>query len=215
MALNTNEGTASQTSWSLLAEARANDPDAWRRIVDRYSRRIYRWCRQAGLQPEDASDVVQEVFRAVARKLVDFHHDQLGDSFRGWLYRITKNKLRDHFGHGPGRGEVAAGGTDMQQRMLEVADPGSDSASTSLPQTAADCQRADVLRRVQAEFSTRDWRVFWQVVVDGQTSTEAGAQFAMSSNAVRLVKMRILKRVRELLAARSENSGMPLWPVDP
>ena len=107
MALNPNEGTISQTSATMLRAAKENDPIAWRRIVDNYSRRIYRWCRQAGVQAEDASDITQEVFQAVARKLVDFHRDQTGDSFRGWLYAITRNKIRDYYSRRPGRFELA------------------------------------------------------------------------------------------------------------
>jgi RNA polymerase sigma-70 factor (ECF subfamily) len=208
MSLNTYEGTASQTSSSLLRSAKRNDPAAWRRIVDTYSRRIYRWCRQAQLQPEDASDVVQEVFRAVARKLIDFHHDHDGDSFRGWLYRITQNKIRDHASKRPGRFEKAWGGTDAQRQFNELADAESDSASTRKPkQTKTEFELA--IERIQSEFSDRDWKVFWRVVVDGQTSREAGEQFEMSSNAVRLVKMRILRRFRELVQTEFPHAPGP------
>jgi RNA polymerase sigma-70 factor (ECF subfamily) len=199
MSLNTSEGTVSRTSSSLLQSAKDNDPGAWRRIVDAYSHRIYRWCRQARLQPEDAADVAQEVFRAVARKLVDFHHDHRGDSFRGWLYRITQNKLRDFSRRRPGRRELILGGTDAQRRLLELPEPSPESEEHSCPSESS-LIHENVLRQVQAEFSSRDWRIFWRVVVDGQTSKEAGEQFEMSANAVRLVKMRILRRLRELLA---------------
>jgi RNA polymerase sigma-70 factor (ECF subfamily) len=79
----------------LLREIKAQSPIAWKRLVGLYSRLIYRWCRQAGLQPADAADVGQEVFRAVARKISDYRHDRSGDTFRGWLRTITRNKIRD------------------------------------------------------------------------------------------------------------------------
>lgn len=207
MSLNLSEGTASQTSLSMLQAANENSPGAWQRVVETYSRRIYRWCRQARLQPEDASDVVQEVFRAVARKLVDFHHDHQGDSFRGWLYRITQNKLRDHFRRQSRSMEFAVGGTDAQKRFMEVAH-GTDrphERSDSLQSQPGQWGRIDpeVIKKLQSEFSQRDWLVFWRVVVDGQTSSEAGEQFEMSSNAVRLVKMRVLRRFRELMDAET------------
>jgi RNA polymerase sigma-70 factor (ECF subfamily) len=156
------------------------------------------------LQPDDASDVVQDVFRAVARKLVDFHHDQRGDTFRGWLYRITQNKLRDFFAgrREPGRG---TGGSDAQRRLLELPDAaqGTDTGGEPL---AGSRLRDALLERVRNEFSERDWLVFWRVMMDGQTSKEAGEQFQMSSNAVRLVKMRILRRIRDVFA-ESECGG--------
>lgn len=203
MSLNSLSGTASHTSLSLLQAAQANDHEAWRRIVELYSRRIYRWCRQARLQPEDASDVTQEVFRSVARKLVDFQHTRDQDTFRGWLRRITQNKIRDFQAHRPGRLEVAAGGTQAQRIMSELPEilpEGSSNIPSRDPGQPQACSWA--LQVVQAEVSGRDWQVFWRVVVDGQTTREAGEQFQMTSNAVRLVKMRILRRLRELLGDR-------------
>lgn len=209
MSLNSYEGTASQTSSSLLRSAKENDPLAWRRIVDTYGRRIYRWCRQARLQPEDASDVVQEVFRAVARKLIDFHHDQNSDSFRGWLYRITQNKIRDHVARRPGRLETAWGGSDAQRQFNQLAEPSSENGSSGTPQPSAKTAVETAIESVRAEFSERDWKVFWRVVIDGQTSKEAGEQFQMSSNAVRLVKMRVLRRFRELMGAAFQHEQQP------
>ncbi|MEM7315530.1 MAG: sigma-70 family RNA polymerase sigma factor [Planctomycetota bacterium] len=202
MSLNHNEGTISRTSPTLLQAARENHPAAWKRIVDKYSRRIYRWCRQAGLQPEDASDIVQDVFRAVARKLVDFHHDQAGDTFRGWLYAITRNKLRDHFGRRPGRNELAFGGTDAQKRFMELPIDSHAEESTGIRNNSK--LDKSIVQQIQAEFSERDWQVFWRVVVDGQTAKEAGEHFDMTSNAVRLVKMRILRRLRALAGEKKE-----------
>ena len=211
MALNPNEGTISLTSATMLRAARENDPTAWRRIVDNYSRRIYRWCRQSGVQPEDASDITQEVFQAVARKLVDFHRDQAGDSFRGWLYAITRNKIRDYYSRRPGRFELVMGGSDAKKLFADVpfdmaaesASSRSDSAGRSSRITRLEPK---LVQRIQAEFSERDWKLFWRVVVDGQTAREAGAEFDMTSNAVRLVKMRVLRRFRKL-AEDAENGS--------
>ena len=63
-----------------------------------------------------------------------------------------------------------------------------------------------LVERIQAEFSQRDWQLFWFVVVDGQTAKEAGARFDMTSNAVRLVKMRVLRRFRQV-AKELESKG--------
>ena len=42
-----SEVDLSVTSTDLLLQARANSQTAWQQLVTRYSRRIYRWCRQA------------------------------------------------------------------------------------------------------------------------------------------------------------------------
>ena len=58
-----------------------------------------------------------------------------------------------------------------------------------------------LVAQVRAEFSDRDWRFFWRVVVDGQSAVDVGEEFGVTANAVRLVKMRILRRLREAVAA--------------
>ena len=191
------EGTSSRTSSGLIRRAQANEADAWQELVETYSRRVYRWCRRAGLQPADASNVVQEVLRSVARKLTDFRRDRDGDTFRGWIRRITQNQLRDHFRGQSRRADHPAGGTAAQEQMANLADPPADE---ELSQTNS-YQQIDLatLERVRAEFSDRDWRFFWRVVVDGQSAPEVGTEFGVTANAVRIVKMRVLRRLREAL----------------
>ena len=82
---------------------------------------MYRWCRRAGLQPADASNTVQEALQAVARNLGGFHRDRPGDTFRGWLRRITDNKIRDHFRKQGKTPDLAAGGLDSQQVLVYLA----------------------------------------------------------------------------------------------
>lgn len=194
-----DEGTVSRTSSSLLRRAKADDADAWQQLVESYSRRVYRWCRQAGLQPADASNVVQEVLRSVARKLVDFRRERKSDTFRGWLRRITQNKLRDHFRNQAKRADRAIGGTDAHQ-MIETVSESSQESPTPI---SAQVISNPVVDRVKNEFSDRDWRFFWRVVVDGQSAVDVGAEFDVTANTVRLVKMRILRRLREAFSEQT------------
>ncbi len=84
-------------SGSLLERVKAHDPKAWRRLIEFYTPLIYGWCRQCGLQAEDAADIGQEVFSAVAVNREGFHREGPCASVRGWLWVITRNKIRDHF----------------------------------------------------------------------------------------------------------------------
>ena len=195
--VNSNE----ETSTGLIRRAAADDDVAWRQLVQTYGRRVYRWCRRAGLQPADASNVAQEVLRSIARKLGDFHHDREGDTFRGWIRRITQNKLRDHFRSQSRHVDQATGGTDAQQRLVNVAELRSGDTESSFALAWGGSLRADLreaVTKLRAEISQRDWQLFWRVVVDGQSAVDAGQEFGLSGNAVRLVKMRVLRRLREL-----------------
>jgi RNA polymerase sigma-70 factor (ECF subfamily) len=184
------------TSTSLLQRLRAQEPAAWERLCQLYGPLVYRWARSSGLQDTDAADVVQEVFRAVAGRLDHFHRDCPTDSFRGWLWGITKNKLRDHFRARAGN-PIGAGGTDAQQQLLEVPETPPDSTSDSLSPDAVLVHRA--LALIQVEFEERTWKAFWRSAVDGQAAADIAKELGMTPRAVRQAKYRVLRRLRQEL----------------
>jgi RNA polymerase sigma factor (sigma-70 family) len=98
---------------------KAEDPEAWRRLVRLHGPLVYLWGRQCGLQPDDAADVLQDVFVAVAGSVETFRREQPGDTFRGWLWTIARNNIRDHFRRRQGQA-AAQGGTDAQEHLLQV-----------------------------------------------------------------------------------------------
>lgn len=73
----------------------STDPEgAWQQVVEHYGPSIHAWCQRAGLQSADADDVTQQVFLATFNGMAGLRLDRPGDSFAGWLYAITKNKIR-------------------------------------------------------------------------------------------------------------------------
>src|SRR5262245_54299739 len=86
---------SSATSRSLLDRVRTNDAAAWDRLVALYAPLVFHWCRRWDLQHQDAADILQDVFQAVATHIAQFRKEREGDTFRGWLRTITRNKVRD------------------------------------------------------------------------------------------------------------------------
>ena len=206
-----SEADLSVTSTDLLRQAKANSQTAWEQLVTRYSRRIYRWCRQAGLQPTDAADVSQEVLHAVARKLGDFRRDRPGDTFRGWLRRITSNKVNDHCRKQNKTTDKASGGVNQVEFLAAPQEP-SGTWNTSLVTSDASIvssfksQRIQtVIKSVRANVSDRDWKLFWRIAVDGQPAADAAKELGITANAARLVKMRVLKRLKNGLADQPDS----------
>jgi RNA polymerase sigma-70 factor (ECF subfamily) len=180
------------TSNTLLERIRDRDEDAWVRLLHLYAPLVLHWCRHWGVQGQDAEDVRQEVFQAVTVGLDRFHRDQAGDTFRGWLRAITRNKLRDHFRHRH-KQAPAQGGTDAQRQILEVADP-------ELPDDSEEAlgglyRRA--LELVRSEFERHTWDAFWRCAVDGLSATDVARELGMTSAAVRKAKSRVLHRLRQ------------------
>jgi len=187
------EEAASPTSSALLERVRRQEQSAWERLVSLYTPLVYQWCLWARLQPADAEEVSQEVFLAVARSIRDFHHDREGDTFRGWLRAITRNKIHDH---APAPGTRGTGGSDAQERLSQVAsNPLLDESGE------ADAREANILYRraiemIEAEFEPPSRRAFW-LVLAGQRPADVAAELGMSTAAVYIAKSRILKRLRD------------------
>jgi RNA polymerase sigma factor (sigma-70 family) len=77
----------------LVARCRAGDEDAWRELVERFSRYVYAICVQAFRLPDaDAEDIFQEVFARAYQ-----HLDKLRDdaAVRPWLAQLTRRLCID------------------------------------------------------------------------------------------------------------------------
>ncbi len=188
--------TFDATSASLLDRARQNVPGAWERLVELYAPLVYHWCRRGGLGPEDSADIFQDVFRAVAEHLAGFRRDRAGDTFRGWLRTIARNKIRDYYRRAAGQPR-ATGGTDAQLRLADVPEPPVDDEASEAGVVAGQVRR--VLESIRGEFEERTWRAFWAVQMDGRGTDEIGAELGLTASAVRKAKFRVLRRLREEL----------------
>src|ERR1700694_3651746 len=107
------ELASTSTSRSLLARVNTNDAAAWERLVALDAPLVWHLCRKMDPPSQEIADVFQEVFQSVAAHIRDFHRDRPGDTFRGWLRAITRNKVRDHF-RVHKREPQAAGGSEAK-----------------------------------------------------------------------------------------------------
>lgn len=85
---------------AAVARARSGDEDAFRTLVERHGRALYRLaCRMTG-SPADAEDIVQEAFIRAHRQLRTF---EARAGVSTWLYRIAVNCAIDHLRARPRR----------------------------------------------------------------------------------------------------------------
>src|SRR5262245_2602751 len=185
--------SSTATSRSLLAGARARDENAWERMIALYAPLVFHWCRQWGLSPDDTADVFQEVFQAVAAHIGGFRRDKAGDTFRGWLRTITRNKVNDYYRrrqHEPG----GVGGSEARILLSQLPDAADDDVQSDEIAENALLHRA--LDQVRAEFEPRTWQAFWRTAVEGRATADVAAELVMSAGAVRVAKSRVLHRLR-------------------
>lgn len=76
------------TDSELVAMAKAGDRDAFGQLVERHEAKIFGLCLKMLGSPEDAEDVLQEVFIKAFEALPGFREEA---RFSTWLYRIAHN----------------------------------------------------------------------------------------------------------------------------
>src|SRR5271154_2746302 len=86
-----------------VARVIAGDGDAYRALVDRHSRSIFRLAYRMTGNAQDSEDVVQETFLRAYRQL---HRWEACSSFGTWLYRIAANYSLDLIRRRKRHGEV-------------------------------------------------------------------------------------------------------------
>lgn len=207
-----------QTSTTLLVRLRDRDADAWKNFMEIYVPLIQYWCRLRKniLTRPERQDILLNVLQKVSVSVERFDPTREERNFRGWLRRITENQICDHLREKAKNNETL------------YSDP--DDLFSALPNRTADNEPGDeldnepdaeqeageqivllqqVLNRVKSEFRDKSWDVFHLLFVAEKDSSEVAEIMAMKSDAVRQIRSRILKRIREEYAKLGIETEMP------
>jgi RNA polymerase sigma-70 factor (ECF subfamily) len=187
----------SSTSLTLLEGLKKGDPEAWRSLVYLYGPLVFHWCASAYLQTGDAEDIAQEVFLTVALKIRSFRRERTGDTFRGWLCKITRHKVGDWLRRRYRGPQVS--GVDAWKELEKIAVPASCERSDEADREQLNELYDRALELIRAEFAETSWQAFWRVVVAGEMPADVAQDLHLSRNAVYVAKSRILRRLREVL----------------
>jgi RNA polymerase sigma-70 factor (ECF subfamily) len=88
----------------LVSRCREGDEDAWRELVDRFSRYVYAIAVQGfHLPQQDAEDVFQEVFTRVYERLDSLREDE---AVRPWIAQLTRRLCIDRLRAGARRSDA-------------------------------------------------------------------------------------------------------------
>jgi RNA polymerase sigma-70 factor (ECF subfamily) len=189
------ENSSPSTRQSLLIRLRDHgDERAWAEFTEIYAPLVQRLARRRGLQAVDAQDLVQDVFRSVARAIERYDPDPARGSFRGWLSRIARNLILNLLA--ARRRQVQGTGDSDVQRLLEAQiDPSSEESIVF----DVECRRQWVMwaaERVRGEFSEAAWQAFWQTGVEGRRPQDVADALGMRLGTVYQYKSRAVVRIR-------------------
>lgn len=192
--MNSGEFLDESTSESLIRRAQRADSAAWDQLARLYSPMVYGWARRSGLSPDDAADLMQNVFATIASRLHQFEYRNQSDRFRGWLYTVTRNKVTDHFRKL--QEEIrAAGGTHARQVLNELpeAAPARDSDDGRAELSGL---RERALEQISGDFSSRTWQAFWRTAVKKDSPQDVAEDLGISVWAVYKARSRVLAKLR-------------------
>jgi RNA polymerase sigma-70 factor (ECF subfamily) len=159
--------------------------------------------RKRGVQDADAADLTQMCLRQVASHVGSMEYEAGASSFRGWLFTIVRNKLRD-FLDKP-RHLVQGSGDSAIQRLLEnqPASPADESAEWEREyQSGLFAWAAEQVRSTVQEST---WNAFQQTAVEGKSGQEVADGLGMTVAAVYLAKSRVMMRLRTIIGEAQDD----------
>src|SRR5213596_1122236 len=183
---------------AVLARARQGDSDAFRALVERHSRTVFRLAFRMTGNEQDAEDVVQESFLRAYKQLGRFESRA---NFGTWLYRIVANCSVDLMRAKQARHDQVRGDS-----LDELADlPAGD-----LPGPERLARSAEIERRVRAALaglSPLERAAFTLRHYEGRSIDEISTTLGLGTSAAKHSVFRAVKKLRVALAPlRSQES---------
>jgi len=183
----------SSTSSNLIRHIQLDDPDAWKTFVSLYGSLIYSWGRRLNLSREDSADLVQDILQKVVGKIEGYEHQ----SFRGWLWTMTLNHVRN-LQTRKINPATAVGGSDFQSLLEQYPEELSSEMEFNESKNEVFLLHR-TLELIRDDFSERTWQAFWKLAIEKYSMREIATQLEMSPEAVRHAKFRVLSRLRDEL----------------
>jgi RNA polymerase sigma-70 factor (ECF subfamily) len=178
-----------------VARVRSGDGDAYRVLVGRHSRSVFRLAYRMTGNEQDSEDVVQETFLRAYKQL---HRWEARSSFGTWLYRIAANYSLDLMRRRKRHGEVTLNDSGPDEDTPEM--------MQTLASTAPGAERLLFSNRVQEcvagaldELSQQERTAFVLRHFEGQSIEEIGGALGLSGNAAKHSIFRAVQKLRRAL----------------
>ncbi|MFK7770164.1 MAG: RNA polymerase sigma factor [Mariniblastus sp.] len=193
-----------ETRYTLIGKIRdPQDAEAWSEFTAIYQPLIFRIARKKGLQHADATDVTQEVLSKVASAIEKFDGTKENSSFRGWLYRITRNLVID-FIRKRSKHEMA------QIDDFQFASEPSSADSQEFYQEFQKQIFYVVATEVRSQVKPKTWQAFWETEMERKSVDDVAKELNMSPGAIYVARSRVLARLKSEAESRINASRLEI-----
>ncbi len=193
------ESPSRSIATTLLRRAKDQDEKAWQDIVNLFGNCVLRWFKNWGVPEDDIPDLVQGVFLNLSTGIHRFQRDRQGDSFRGWLWTIARNRANDFF----------------RTRRPVQADDSIINQYADYVESESDTESAELLHRIldliKGDFQETTFKIFWLIELEGQDARQVASDLGIKPSTVREAKRRVKNRLRDECL---ELLGKGYWPFD-
>ena len=180
-----------QTDATAVALARDGDSEAFRGLVDRHSRAVYRLAHRMTGNPQDAEDVVQETFLKAYRQLGRFESRA---NFGTWLHRIAVNCSIDLI---RGRKTQEAGHDASDLEALDGAHGGHDQRVDPSPERLMlSSEVQEKVTRAMEGLTPMERAAFVLRHFEGQSIEEISRALGLKANAAKHSIFRAVRKMR-------------------
>ena len=152
------------------------DNPAWQEFFDLYNPLVGNWCSAYGLDSASVDELSQRVWVEMTRRMPGYQYDP-GGSFRGWLRRLCHHRAIDLIRERRGSELLLREGDGLiDESWTETDFDGSEiGAGKLLLLKEAKEVQDEVKRKVKAV----RWEVFWLVMIQGESMTDAAAALGL------------------------------------
>jgi RNA polymerase sigma-70 factor, ECF subfamily len=173
----------------LVLQARKGDAAAFGQLYEHYAGPVFRFLCAHLDERLDAEDLTEEVFLRVWQALPGF--TERGVPFGGFLFRVARNALYDHYRRNRGRSLTSLDGDDQDELNAgPIADP-----AVSVTLQMEHKQLHQTLQRLRED----QRQVLSLRFISGLSPEETAQAMGKSTGAVRVLQHRALGALKDLL----------------
>lgn len=179
----------------LIEWVAKGDPSCLGTLFERYHKGVFQFCVQMTRNPQQAEDVVQEVFIKVLRKAGSFRNQ---GTFKSWLFNIARNTTLDSFRNNKRYKNMAPLDEHTESLMVD---------SHSAEQDTSGAQNIRILEKALAMLPEPFQEVIWLGRFEFGSFEELGQALGCKASTARV---RMHRAMQQLNVAFAELNGDPL-----